>query len=144
MRFTSLQDSQSFTYATLPGVNLTPLDWKICCAPDSDLPSEHVTYYQLTDAEKCLVDVVEEQCYVKSDVIGLIIINYNSSIYLSKEMFKKGVPKKPPMYVVALEDGEQIVEFFNTKVDDGDMMVKVLVDSDVDSVNYGPEGMQYM
>ncbi|XP_065915635.1 uncharacterized protein [Dysidea avara] len=140
LRFTSLQDSQSFTYATLPGVNLTPLDWKICCAPDSDLPSEHVTYYQLTDAEKCLVDVVEEQCYVKSDVIGLIIINYNSSIYLSKEMFKKGVPKKPPMYVVALEDGEQIVEFFNTKVDDGDMMVKVLVDSDVDSVNYGPEG----
>ena len=140
-RLTELKESQSFTYATLPGVNSIPLDWKSCCAPDSDLPSEHVIYYQLTDTEKSLVDVVEEHCDEDSNVVGLIIINFMSSNFLPSEILNRGMPQKPPIYVVTQEDGEQIIEFFNTQVNDGDIKVKVLAENDVDSMTSGLKSM---
>jgi len=136
-RVSGLDELQSFTYATLPGVNSTPLEWKSCCAPDSDPPSEHVIYYQLTDMEKSLVDVVEEHCDEESNVIGLIIINFMSSNFLPGEILNRGMPQKPPIYVVTREDGEQILEFFSTQVDDGDIKVKVLAENDVDLQNKG-------
>ena len=55
-----------------------------------------------------------------------------SSNFLPGEILNRGVPQKPPIYVVTQEDGELILEFFNTQVDDGEIKVKVLAENDVD------------
>lgn len=140
-RLPGLKELQSFTYATLPGVTSAPQNWKDFCAPDSDLPSEHVIYYQLTDTEKSLMDVVQEHCDEASKVVGLIVINFMSSNFLPGKILIKGIPQKPPMYVVTQEDGEQIIEFFKAEVDVGDIKVKVVAENEVDSVNTGPKSV---
>ena len=123
----------SFAYATLPGVIPTPLDWKICCNPDTDVADEHVIYYQLTDTEKSLTDVVKKHCDNRPNVIGLIIINYLPSNFLPDDILKEGIPSQPPIYVVSCENAEQLLDLDSVNVTDGDLKVRVQFESEVDS-----------
>ena len=125
------------TYACLPDVCPGPVDWKMCCTSDSDLPGEHIICYQLTDSENSLLKVVEECCEEEANVVGLIIVNFEKSCYLSDKILKNGIPQAPPIYVVAVEDGEQIFDFISAQVSMGDAQVKVLVESVVDPESPG-------
>ena len=136
-----INEIQYFTYATLPGVDPTPLDWKVCSSPDSDVPSEHVIYYQLTTNDESLLDVVKEYCDVDPNVVGLIVVNFTPSNFLPVEILERGIPKRPPICVVSLEDGERIVDFFNTQVNDMDVKVAILAESNVDSGSSGLKSM---
>ena len=123
----------SFTYATLPGVKPTPIEWKMCCDPDSDVGSEHVTYHTLTDKDDKLSTVVEY--HIESNIVGLIIINNTNSTTLSNDFTSRYVaPSTPiPLYIVSSRDGEQLralVKAYN----EGSVQIKVLVESAVDSV----------
>ena len=132
-RIRGIDEIQSFSYATLPGVNPTPVDWKVCSSPDSDVPSEHVIYYQLTNVNESLLDVVEKHCGDDPTIVGLILVNFTPSNLLPFEILSRGIPPKPPICVVSLEDGERIADFFSSKVDDMDVQVAILADSNVDS-----------
>jgi len=109
----------------------------MCCTSDSGVPGEHIICYQLTISDNSLQEVVEECCEDESNVVGLIIVNFEKSYYLPNNVLKNGVPQAPPIYVVSVGDGEQIFDFINAQVDVGDAQVRVLVESVVDSVNLG-------
>jgi len=79
------------------------------------------------------MDIVQDYCDEDSSVVGVIIINFKSSNVLPKEVFNKGIPQKPAIYVVTQEDGEQIIDFFNTQVDEEGIKLKVYAENDVDS-----------
>ena len=136
----------TITYACLPDVRPAPVDWKMCCTSDSDLPGEHIICYQLTDSENSLLKVVEECCEEEANIVGLIIVNSEKSCYLPDEILKNGIPQVPPIYVVSVEDGEDIFDFISAQVSEGDAQVRVLVESVVDSESLGlsrtpPRGM---
>jgi len=121
-----------FTYASLPGVSPTPLTWKTFCKPDSNVTDEHVIYYQLTESDESLTDVVKKCCDNKPNVVGLIIVHYLPSNFLSTELLKEGVPQKPPIYVVSCDDGEDIMHLDAFNVNEGDLKVRMTVESEVD------------
>ena len=121
----------SFTYASVPRVTPTPLEWKMCCDPDSDVGSEHVTYHVLTDSDKSLASVIE--CHVESNVVGLIIINSIDSVFLSDEVNAGYVPPTLPVYIISARDGEQLRKFVGA-FDIGLVQIKVLWESAVDPV----------
>ena len=123
------------TYASLPGVRLKPVDWKMCCTSDSDLPGEHIIFYQLTHSVNSLLEVAEECCEDEANVVGLIVVNFEKSCFLPDDILKNGVPQGPPMYVVSVEDGEQLFDFMSAQVSEGDVQVKVLVESSLDADN---------
>ena len=122
----------SFTYATVPKVTPTPLEWKTCCDPESDVGSEHVTYYTLTDADETLSTVMER--YVESNVVGLIIINCTNTTVLSDKFNARYVPPTPPVYIISSGDGEKLRKFVEAH-DEGLVQIKVLVESAVDFVS---------
>ena len=122
----------SFTYATVPRVTPTPLEWKMCCDPESDVGSEHVTYHKLTDADETLSTVTER--YIESNVVGLIIINSTNSTVLSNEFNARYVPPTPPVYIISVGDGEKLRKFVEAH-DEGLVQIKVLVESAVDFVS---------
>ena len=129
---------QSFTYATLPGIPPTALDSKICCKSDSDdIGGEYVVFYKLANAEESLKDVTKKCCKHDDDcmTVGLIIGNTKSNIVLPSRVLKEGKPKWPPIYIVSLEDGEQIEALLNRYTDVEDLQVKVLAESEND-LNY--------
>ena len=129
---------QSFTYATLPGIPPTALDSKICCKSDSDdIGGEYVVFYKLANAEESLKDVTKKCCKHEDDcvTVGLIIGNTESNIVLPSRVLKEGKPKWPPIYIVSLEDGEQIEALLNQYTDVEDLQVKVLAESEND-LNY--------
>ena len=108
----------------------TPIEWKTCCDPDSDVGSEHVTYHVLTGSDKSLSEVIDR--YVESNVVGLIIINSTDSVFLSNDFKGRYVPQTPPVYIISSGDGEQLIKFVRAH-DEGFVQVKVLVESAVDS-----------
>ena len=136
LRSASDKRCPSFTYTTPPGVVATPLEWKMCCEPGSDIPSEHVTYHQLSASDESLTAVVDEYITTESNIIGLIVINSTASRYLSENILDKTTPPQLPVYVVSLEGGTQI-EGFVSQQKEGDVQVKVLVESTVDSLPVG-------
>ena len=127
----------TITYAGLPGARPSPVDWKMCCTSDSDLPGEHIICYHLTNSENSLPAVVEECCEDESNVVGLIIVNFEKNCFLPDEILKNGIPQAPPIYVVSVEDGEQIFDFISAQVNVGNTQVRVLVESVVDSESAG-------
>ena len=108
----------------------TPIEWKTCCDPDSDVGSKHVTYHVLTGSDKSLSEVIDR--YVESNVVGLIIINSTDSVFLSNDFKGRYVPQTPPVYIISPGDGEQLIKFIRAH-DEGFVQVKVLVESAVDS-----------
>ena len=127
----------SFTYASLPGVSLSPLAWKTFCKPDTDVAGEHVIHYQLTESDESLADVVKKHCDNKPNIVGLIILHYLPSNFLSNDLLKEGIPQKPPIYVVSCEDGEDIIHLDAFNVNEGDLKVRVKVESEVDAGRSG-------
>ena len=123
----------SFTYASLPGVMPTPIEWKMCCDPDSEVGGEHVTYHTLTDTDDNLSTVVEY--HVESNIVGLIIINTTNSTALSRDLVSRYVAPSPPvpLYIVSSRDGERLKEFVKAH-NEGFVQIKVLVESAVDSI----------
>ena len=128
----SQETCPAFTYASVPRVTPTPLEWKMCCDPDSDVGSEHVTYHALTDSDKNLASAIER--YVESHVVGLIIINSIDSLFLSDDFRGRYVPETPPVYIISSGDGEKLRKFVKAH-EDGSVLIKVLVESAVDSVS---------
>jgi len=100
-------------------------------------PGEHIVCYQLTDSDNCLADVVDECCEEEDNVVGLIIANYERSCFLPDEILKNGIPKAPPIYVVSVDDGGQILDFLSAQVNMGDVQVKVVIESIVDPESRG-------
>jgi len=125
----------TLAYASLPGVTPIPLDWKICCNPDANVNDEHVVYYQLTDTEKSLAGIVKELCDTSPNIVGMIIMNYLPSNYLQDDILKDGIPPWPPIYVVSCKDAEQLMIFDSVNVNEGDLMVRVQVESEIDTVD---------
>ena len=122
-----------FTYASLPGVNPTPLEWKVCCDPDKDVGGEYVTYHKLTDSDDSLSAVMAN--YAEPNIVGLIIINTTNSTILSSDFINKaGRPLMPPVYIISLEDGEKLSKFVNDH-DEGAVQIKVYAESVVDPVS---------
>ena len=120
----------SFTYASLPGVTPTPIEWKMCCDPDCDVGSEHVTYHILTDSDKTLSSVIEH--YLEEyNIVGLVIVNNTNSTSLSNDIITRYIPPTPPVYVVSSGDGERLSAFVKGH-DEGAVQIKVLVESAVD------------
>ena len=109
----------------------------MCCTSDSGIPGEHIICYQLTISDNSLLEVVEECCEDESNVVGLIIVNFEKSYYLPDKILKNGVPQAPPIYVVSVEGGEQIFDFINAQTNVGDAQVRVLVESVVDPESTG-------
>ena len=128
----SQEKCPSFTYASLPGVKPTPTVWKICCDPDSDIGSEHVTYHTLTEDDN-LSTIAE--CYMESNIVGLIIINNINSTTLSNDLASTYVASSTPLplYIVSSRDGEKLRAFVEAH-EEGSVQIKVLVESVVDSV----------
>lgn len=124
------KEIHSFSYACLPGVSPTPLNWKPFCKPETEMTSGHVTYYQLTESDESVANVVEKHFANKPNVVGLVIINFTSSNFLSNEILKGGIPNIPPIYVVSCEDGEHIVDLDAFNVNEGDLKIRVQVSSD--------------
>lgn len=127
----SIERGPSFTYASLPGVTPTPLEWKTCCDPDIDIGGEHVTYHILTPLDDSLSTVMAE--YTESNIVGLIIINTTNSTFLSNDFIKNAKNVTPPVYVISSRDGERLKEFV-TSHDEGAVQIKVSVESAVDSL----------
>ena len=129
----SQEKCPSFTYASLPGVMPTPIEWKICCDPDSDIGSEHVTYHTVTDTDDNLSTIVEY--HIESNIVGLIIINNTNSTTLSNHLASRYVaPSTPmPLYIVSSRDGEILRPFVEAH-EEGSVYVKVSVESAADSV----------
>jgi len=123
----------SFAYASLPGVSPTPLSWTKLCKPGIVVTGDHVIYYQLTESDKSLTDVVKKCCDNKPNVVGLIIVHYIPSNSLSNEFLKQGIPQYPPVYVVSCEDAERIIDLDGFNLNEGDLIVRVKVESQVDS-----------
>ena len=121
----------SFTYASLPGVSHTPLEWKICCEPDQDVGGEYVTYHKLTDSDDSLSAVMAK--YTEPNIVGLIIINTCNSTILSSD-FINNAASTPPVYIISLGDGEKLRAFVNAH-DEGAVQIKVYVESTVDTVS---------
>ena len=101
----------------------------MCCNPESVVGSEHVTYHVLRDSDKNLSAVME--CYIESNVVGLIIINNTDSIFLSDDFDARYVPSRPPVYIISSGDGERLRKFVET-YEEGSVQIKVLVKSAVD------------
>ena len=128
----SQETCPAFTYASVPRVTLTPLQWKMCCHPDYDVGSEHVTYHALTDSDKNLASAIE--CHMWNNIVGLIIINSTDSLFLSDDFRGRYVPETPPVYIISSGDGEKLRKFVEAH-EDGSVLIKVLVESSVDSVS---------
>lgn len=109
-----INDSQgectSIICASLPGIQLTPLDWIVCCNPSSEIDGKHATYHKLTNSDKSLSTIMTR--YSKSNIVGLIIINTTNGVSLADELVKRDIPLIPPVYIVSLNDGELLEEFF--------------------------------
>ena len=105
----------------------------MCCDPDSDVGSEHVTYHTLTDTDDNLSTVVEY--HIESNIVGLIIINNTNGTALSNDLASRYVaPSTPiPLYIVSSRDGEQLRALVKG-YSEGSVQIKVLVESAVDSV----------
>jgi len=82
-----------------------------------------------------LLEVVEECCEDEANVVGLIVVNFQKSCFLPDDILKNGVPQVPPIYVVSVEDGEQLLDFMSAQVNEGDVQVKVLVENTLDVDN---------
>ena len=129
----SQEKCPSFTYASLPGVYLAPLKWKVCCEPEQKICGEYVTYHKLTDSDDSLSTVMAN--YAEPNIAGLIIINTSNSTTLSSDFINKAdQPTTPPVYIISLEDGDKLTTFVSTH-DKGAVQVKVLVESTVDTVS---------
>ena len=130
----SQEKCPSFTYASLPGVSRTPLEWKVCCEPDQDVGGEYVTYHKLTDSDDSLSAVMAN--YAEPNIVGLIIINTCNSTTLSSDFINKAdkPSSTPPVYIISLGDGEKLRAFVNAH-DEGAVQVKVYVESIVDTVS---------
>jgi len=109
----------------------------MCCEPGSGIPSEHVTYHQLSASGESLTAVVDEYITTESNLIGLIVINSTASRFLSASVIDKTMAPQLPVYVVSLEDGIQIEDFVSQQKE-GDVQVKILIESAVDSFPVGP------
>ena len=104
----------TFKCAILPGAKPTLSEWITFCNPESDIDSEHVTYHKLTDADKSLSTILAR--YSKSNIRGLIIINDTNSVSLSGDFaIKEGEILMAPVYVVSLEDGEELEIFIGVR-----------------------------
>ena len=104
----------------------------MCCNPESVVGSEHVTYHVLRDSDKSLSAVID--CYIESNIVGLIIINNTDSIFLSDDFDTRYVPPRPPrppVYIISSGDGERLRKFVETH-EEGSVQIKVLVKSAVD------------
>ena len=104
----------SFKCTILPGTKPTPSEWMLFCSPESEISSEHVTYHKLTDVDKSLSTILAR--YSKSNIHGLIIINVNGSVLLSHDFaVKEGEILMQPVFVVSLEDGEELEKFIGAR-----------------------------
>lgn len=112
------------------------------CDPGECVGGQYVTYHKLTDSDDSLSAVVG--AYSKSkNVIGLIIINSTSSLFLSNEFIsKKGeIPQSSPsVYVVSSLDGEKLKSFLALNKRET-IEVKVSVESTVDSAGRHLSGL---
>ena len=70
--------------------------------------SELVTYYQLSDSDKSLKDILS---VCSSSVIGLIIINNSDSRLLSDDIVKNGTSASIPVYIIIVSswDGKDLI-----------------------------------
>ena len=137
LRNASEKKGPSFTYASLPQVDPTPMDWKMCSSPDSGVACEHVTYHKLEDPDehKNLSSMINY--YVtESSVVGLVIINTANSTILP-DGFVNTTSPEIPICVVSLKDGDQIEKFVNVQ-QEGDVQIKISVESTVDSLPVRP------
>lgn len=133
MRSASDKKYPSFTYASLPGVSPTPIEWKMCSPPDSGVGSEHVTYHRLGDPDDHdNLSSMINYYVTESNVMGLIIINAANSTILPDNFVDTESPEIP-IYVVSSRDGDQIERFVSSH-GEGDVQIKILVESTVDSM----------
>ena len=104
----------------------------MCCIPGSDIPSEHVTYHKLCTSDESLTAVVDKYIATESNIIGLIVINSNSSRCLSDNIADNTTVPQLPVYIVSWEDGNHIEEFVSEQKE-GDVQIKISIESAVDS-----------
>ena len=104
----------------------------MCCIPGSDIASEHVTYHKLCASDESLTALVDEYIVTESNIIGLIVINSHSSRCLSNSIVDNTTAPQLPVYVVSLEDGHSIEDFVSEQKE-GDVQIKILIESAVDS-----------
>ena len=129
----SQEECPSFTCGSIPGAEVTSLDWIMFCNPNSEIDSNHVTFHRLTDLDKNLSTSLAR--YSKSNIVGLIIINTTNSISLSDDFINQeaDTPLIPPIYVVSSEDGEELEKFISVR-DEGSICIKVVFENDEDFV----------
>jgi len=87
--------------------------------------SELVTYYQLSDSDKSLKDILS---VCSSSVIGLIIINNSDSRLLSDDIVKNGTSASIPVYIVSSRDGKDLISYVQ-KHSEGSVQVKMVVEN---------------
>ena len=123
----------SIVCASPRGVKPTPLEWRMCCEPDDSISSQYVTYHKLIDSDRNLSAVLAR--YNESNVVGLIIINTNNSLFLSDEFIKNSdsTSLSLPIYIVSLRKGEVLKKFLLEHRGKEVVEVKVSVESAVDS-----------
>ena len=129
----SQEKCPSFACGSIPGAEVILLDWIMCCNPNSEIDSDHVTFHRLTDLDKNLSTILAQ--YSKSNIVGLIIINTTNSISLSDDFTNQeaDAPLIPPIYVVSSEDGEELEKFISVR-DEGSISIKVVFESGEDFV----------
>ena len=142
-----ISDSQgeytSIICASLPGIQLTPLDWIVCCNPNSEIDGKHATYHKLTNSDKSLSTIMTR--YSKSNIVGLIIINTTNGVSLVDELVnRRDMPLIPPVYIVSLDDGNALEEFFGLQEGVNVQIKVVLMNSEASlSMDHaGPRKMQ--
>ena len=123
----------SIVCASPHGVKPTPLEWRMCCDPDDSVSSQYVTYHKLIDSDRNLSAVLAR--YNEPNVVGLIIINTNNSLFLSDELNNNSdsTSLSLPVYIVPLKKGEVLKKFFLEHRSKEIVEVKVSVESAVDS-----------
>jgi len=110
------------------------MKWKMCCKPECNAESEHVTYHKLKDDDDRNLYEVVHYYSTEFNVVGMIIVNSTDDIFISKDLVNEAKPPEIPVYVVSLEDGEQIKKFISQQRD-GNVEIRVYVESPVDSTD---------
>jgi len=142
LRNSSESECQSFTYACPPGIKPIPMKWKMCCKPECDVFSEHVTYHKLKDDDDRTLNEVVHYYSMEFHVVGMMIVSSTDDLFISKELVDKAMPLEIPVYVISTDDGEQIENFISHQRD-GDVEIKVYVDSPVDSTEMSTQPLSH-
>ena len=82
--------------------------------------------------------------YSKSNIVGLIIINTTNSVSLADELVnKRDMPLILPVYIVSLDDGELLEEFFGLQ-EGANVQIKVNSGPSLPMDHTGPSSLHKM